>query len=166
MIFSALAIATVAFVGCKKDDPAEPSEPGSATISGVINADLNQNDDTLTGPIYDYLRNPEYPSGANVTFVINEGDLDYNPAPGFNYQDLSWTVPISATNGTYTVSVPAINQPVPVTMYFDEFNYDQIVYWPDTTVYDYNHAFKVNGGMPVTLTVVNGGAYVYNDTYE
>ena len=167
-IFSALAIAAIAFVSCKKEDPATPGEPGTATIKGVITADLNQYDDTLMGGGYDPQRNLEVPpTGTNITFVVNEGDLDYSPAAGFNYNNLSYPVTIGS-DGSFSVEVPAINQPVPVTVYFDEFNYNQQIYYfpqPDSVVYDMNHKFQVNMGTPVSLSVIAGGTYVYNNTY-
>ncbi len=168
-IFGVIAVVAGALVSCNKTEPVPPATEGSATISGIITADLIQWNDTITGPIYIPQLYPEFPSNKNIIWTINEFFLDPNPDPTFAYQNRSGSVAISSTNGTYSITVPAISSVVPVTLYFDDYNYNQAIFYapnPDSVVYDGNDLLKVNGGTSVTINVVAGGSFIYNDIYQ
>ena len=94
-----------------------------------------------------------------MTFVINSEDLDHNPDPSYDYQDLSYSVAV--TNGTYSINVPAINTHLTVDVYFDDYNYDQIQ--ADTTTVT-SYKFFIN---PTTIgNVTQGATIVRNFSYN
>ena len=167
VIFGVMAIAGLAVVGCKKPDPNTPPAVGSANISGVIWANLDQSNDTDAFGAYIPGSEPEFaPSGTNMTFIINEGDLDYNPDPTFTYQNLYWNVAIGA-NGTFTVDVPAINRPLDVTVMFDDFYYAPQGYSfvnPDSNFFNDQTEFTLTAGASV-LGIIDGGSYILEAAY-
>ncbi len=132
-IFTMLAISAVAFTSCKKEDPATPADPGTCTVMGTVQAAQDLSNDTSATGAYSYNLNPEDVSGVKMTFVIDSEDLDHNPDPSYDYQDLTYSVDV--TNGTYSIDLPAISTPLTVDVYFDDYNYSQVQYVatnPDT----------------------------------
>lgn len=167
VIFGVLAIASVAVVGCKKPDPNTPPAVGSANISGVIWANTDWSNDTDAFGFYTAGSEPEFaPSGTNMTFIINEGDLDYNPDPTFTYQNLYWNVAIGA-NGTFSVDVPAINRPLNVTVQFDDFYYAPNGYSfanPDSNYFEDQMEYTLTAGATVN-GIIDGGSYILEAAY-
>lgn len=159
-IFSVLAIAGVAFVSCKKEDPATPADPGTCTIMGTVEAPLDLSNDTTAAGAYSYNLNPEAVNNVKMTFIVNSEDLDHNPDPSYDYQDLTFSTTV--TNGAYSIDVPAISTPLTVDVYFDDFNYAQKQY-PDPTVTT-SYTFFVN---PTSIgNVTDGATIVQNFMYN
>jgi hypothetical protein len=159
-IFAALAISAIAFVSCKKEEPVAPAEPGTATVSGILWADLDIYNDTNSTGGYEW--KPEYaPVGTVVTAIVDSEDLDPTPDAGFDYQDLKYTTTVGA-NGVYSIStIPCYNTPITVDLYFNDFTYDQVT-GPNTA--DKEHYIYTLGSTSVT---VYAGAIVINDfTYN
>lgn len=116
----AFAVATMllAMASCKKETQT-PLEPGTATIMGLVEANLNEANDTLsdgTGEDQWELA----PSGTTITFSIDSRDLDPSPQSGFTYKELLYTAQVGA-DGMYTVSVPAYERPINVDVMFNDF---------------------------------------------
>lgn len=112
----ALAGMFTAFTACKKDEQKEPLSAGSAMVSGRLTANLDETDFQLQS----------VPSGTGVTFRISGADLDRNPQPGYNYEDVIVRGTTDA-NGNYSVSLPAVKKSINATVIFDEFEFDATV---------------------------------------
>jgi hypothetical protein len=139
-IFAALAIGAIAFVSCKKEEPATPAEPGTATVQGTLWANTNLDNDTDQWGFY--METLEYTkSGVLVTAVIDSEDLDENPEVGYNYQDLKWTTTTGA-NGAYSFTgLPARNWPIAVELRFNDYTDSQL----SGGVVDPSVTFTMNG---------------------
>lgn len=163
-IFSVLAIAAIAFVSCKKEEGATPAEPGTCTIQGTVEAALDLSNDTTASGAFSFNLNPEPVTTGRMHFVINSMDLDHNPDPSYDYQDLTYHADIS--NGAYSIDVPAISTPLMVDVYFDDFNYAQRQYIasnPDSVVTQ-SYKFFMN---PTTIGgVTDGAVIVQNFMYQ
>lgn len=124
-ILTALAFATLAFVGCKKNTP-DAVELSDVQISGIILAHLDYTNDTNANGTYVAGSVADPASGVRVYTSINYLNLDETPNGGTgDYK----TVVISATtdaNGAWTLTVPASNKPYTVTVKTEEFFRDQI----------------------------------------
>lgn len=144
VILSMVAIAGIAVVSCKKtEDPATPAEPGTCVITGTVQAPLDLSNDTNAVGTYSYNLNPENVNSGTITFIVDSRDLDHNPDPSFDYQDLS--IATSISSGSYSVEVPAISTPLTVDVYVDDFSADQRQYIfgnPDSVVYE-NRSYYV-----------------------
>ena len=139
MTFAAMSFAVVS---CSEEEQT-PVEPGSANVSGVIEANIDLANDTLTDG------SPETmwefaPSGTVITFIIDGQDLDQNPQPGYNYKNLIYTATVGA-NGTYSVDLPAYETPINVDIEFNDFAADQVDYGMDP-------GDTTATGMPATVT--------------
>ncbi|MBK7129745.1 MAG: hypothetical protein IPM74_05440 [Crocinitomicaceae bacterium] len=155
-IFAALAISAIAFVSCKKEEPVAPSEPGTATLTGIITADLDVYNDTNSSGGYQW--NPEFaPSGTVVTAVIDGADLDPTPDAGYDYPDIIYTTTIGS-GGVYTLSnVQCYNTPIDVVLMFNDFSYDQIT--GPATVDKERYIYT----LPNDTVTIYKGAMVIND---
>lgn len=134
----------------KEDDGSCVMAPshGSATITGVLKANLNLSNDTNAVSQNDW---ENAPSSAMVVATYNEKDLYTNPAPGVTYGTV--TVEATVSGGEYTLDIPANGKPVNVTVRPMDFAYDQVQGDGKTKVrkvYTYN-SFNVS---------------VYNGSYE
>lgn len=123
----AFAVATMllAMASCKKETQT-PLEPGSATIMGLVEANLNEADDTLSdgSAIANNGKDWELaPSGTMLTFSIDSRDLDPSPQGGFTYKELLYTAQVGA-DGMYSVTVPAYERPINVDVMFNDFAAD------------------------------------------
>lgn len=166
-VIAAIALSSLAVIACKKEDPATPAEPGTCTISGVIDAPLDMSNDTLDNGTFVFNETPEYPASAKVTIVIDSEDLDHNPDASYDYKDLTFNTTISSTDGTYSIEVPAISTPLTAEVYFDEFYMDQRQYIaanPDSMVYNNNTRFFLNATSIGNIT--EGATIVRNFTYN
>lgn len=159
-----IAITGIAMISCKKtEDPATPAEPGTCKITGTVQAPLDLSNDTTAVGTFSYNLLPEDVANGSITFIVDSKDLDHNPDPAFDYQDLSYSAAISA--GSYSVDVPAISTPLTVDVYVDDFNAGQrqfIFGNPDSVVYE-NKAFFVGsfsiGGITQGATRVQNIMY-------
>lgn len=142
MTFAAMSFAVVS---CSEEEQT-PVEPGTATVSGVIEANIDLANDTLSDGSNDPNGKWEFaPAGTKLTFVINGADLDQNPQPGYNYKDLNYTAEVGA-NGAYTVELPAYETPFNVSVKFDDFAADQVDFGNDP-------GDTTATGMPATVTM-------------
>ena len=139
MSFAALSIAVVS---CSEEEQT-PLEPGTATVSGRVEANLDEANDTLSNGTPE-TKLEAIPEGTVITFVVNGMDLDHDPDPGYNYKDKNFTATVGS-DGTYSVDIDARETPFDVTVKFDDFAAD-VVRWSndpgDTTA----------NGMPATIT--------------
>ncbi len=112
------------FTNCDKDDDEVASDPmTTATIKGLVEANLNLTNDTNDAGL------PETqweiaPAGTKVIAVINSAFLVTNPDPAVTYQFLTYETTVDA-NGMYTFTVDAITKSANYTLKFDDFEYDQ-----------------------------------------
>ncbi|UKN01637.1 hypothetical protein K6119_18095 [Paracrocinitomix mangrovi] len=106
-IFSALAIAAIAFTSCKKDD-LDTTELGEATIEGNIWADLDQSAMGVEGV-----------SGMQVKIEVNTQNWDQQPVGGYNYDKKVYTATTDA-NGDYSFTLPATDDGYNVTLEFED----------------------------------------------
>jgi hypothetical protein len=164
VILSAMVLVAMAFVSCEKTEPATPAEPGTCKLSGIAFADLDLSNDTTEVGTFIAGLNPEFvPSGVKLTFVVNSGDLDNNPDPSFDYQDLTYTATVG-TNGAYSVTLPAIATALSVDVYFDDFMSSQRQYTADGSFESEDKTFFLG-----TMTVgglINGISKIQNFTYN
>lgn len=152
-IFAALAISAIAFVGCKKEEPVAPSEPGSATISGTLWADSNVDNDT--DQVGWFLFKPETAiSGATVTAIIDGYDLDPTPDGTYNYPEMKYTTTIGS-GGAYSITVPCYNESIQVELRFNDFTGNQLSGGQNSTV-----KYYMGGSQYVDVW---NGAVVIND---
>lgn len=112
----AMASTFVALTSCNKDEKQEPLEPGTATVSGKLTANLDETNFQVQS----------VPEGTGVTFIIDGMDLDRNPDPGYNYEDIIVRGTADA-DGNYSVSLPAVKNSITVDVVFDEFEYDATI---------------------------------------
>jgi len=105
---------------CKKKD--EQSSPvtidlsKSATIKGVVRANLDMFNDTSATPM-------EFaPSGTRLIFQTDAQQFPLNPSG--TYDDLIYSTTVG-TNGVYSIKVPTANQGVNYTLIAVDFEYDQ-----------------------------------------
>ena len=157
-IFAALAISAIAFVSCKKEEPVAPVEPGSATVSGTLWANTNEDNDTDQWG--GYMFNPEYAkSGVTVTAVIDGADLDQTPDPFYTYPEMKYTATIGS-NGSYSLTVPCYASSITAELRFNDYTDNQLSGGNNQTT-----TFFMGGSMYVTIwdgaVVIND--YTYND---
>ena len=121
-LWSVLAVAGMFTIltACKKDEQKDPLTPGTATVSGRLTANLDETDFQLQS----------VPQGTGVTFIIDAADLERNPQPGYNYEDIVVRGTADA-DGNYSVSLPAVKKSINVTVVFDEFEFDATVLTTD-----------------------------------
>ena len=115
----ATAAMLLALSSCSKETQT-PLEPGTAKVMGLVRANLNEANDTLSDGSFQ----PKWemaPTGTVVTFTINSEDLDFNPQAGFPYKDLIYTAQ-TAADGTYSVDLPAYETPINVDIMFNDFS--------------------------------------------
>ncbi|HBX51411.1 MAG: hypothetical protein A2275_12715 [Bacteroidetes bacterium RIFOXYA12_FULL_35_11] len=112
VLFSLFALGLVSmlsFNSCNKANTST-SEPvaGTATIKGVIKADINLDgtDETV-------------PAGTKVIAQINAVDLIDNPTPGYNYGKIQYETTTSSI-GEYSISVAAGTKSVSVNLICDD----------------------------------------------
>lgn len=162
LVLGITALAAVALISCKKTEPVAPAEPGTCTVSGNVWAALDLSNDTTDAGTFIAGLNNEAVDGQTITFVVNSGDLDHNPEPGFDYQDLSYSATISG--GTYSIEIPAISTPYTVDVYLNDFNYEQRQFnGADPEAIYQTTEFFVN---PTTISGISDGvSKVQNFTY-
>ncbi len=112
-----MAIAAVALVSCKKDEPAT-SELGMATINGNVWADLDQTDDFQNG-VYIQELNPEGVEGMQVSIEVNTSNWVQNQVSGYDYEVRTYTATTDA-NGDWTIELPATEDAYTVTIQYND----------------------------------------------
>lgn len=179
-ILTALAFATLAFVGCKKNTP-NAVELSDVQISGVILAYLDYTNDTNANGVYVEESVADPVSGLRVYTVVNYEDLDETPDFGGNYKQ----VVISATtdaNGAWTLTVPASNRPYDVEIIVDRFErnviladnqgnnigtelhaFDDISFWIDDVAAGSGSSIETGTRIASDDGVVNGGGNTINN---
>jgi hypothetical protein len=116
-----LAVSAIAmFSSCKKTEVIDPLEPGKGRVKGRLTAWLDASSLTPSA----------VPSGTGVTFIIDGADLDNNPDPNFNYEKVITRVSVGS-NGNFNVQLPVRKTPIPVTVVFDDFEFDATVITTD-----------------------------------
>lgn len=106
-------------------------EPGTATIMGKVWVNSNETNDTMiNGANPPAGTNELAPAGTQITFVIKGQDLDPNPQAGYPYKDIIKTATVGA-DGMYTVTVPAYEKALDVTIKYDDFATNATV-WDET----------------------------------
>ncbi|MCH2235701.1 MAG: hypothetical protein MK078_15785 [Crocinitomicaceae bacterium] len=106
-IFSAMAIAALAFTSCK-EEVSTTSELGEATINGTIWADLDLTDTDVEGI-----------EGMPVTITVNTRDWDPTPDFSYSYEQKVYSATVDA-NGAYSITVPATTQGYTVTLVYGD----------------------------------------------
>ena len=126
-----------ALVSCKEEEPVQPKEAGTATVSGVAEADLETLGDTLDNGTYMQMLEP-VPSGTMIYFTYDSGELDPDRDMGYSYDEITLSTTVGA-NGEYSIELPAVASGVDYTITFADFAHDQMI--PDP-----------NNGLPQTVT--------------
>jgi hypothetical protein len=114
---SALLVGLVVLASCNKDDAAaagSSSVAGTATIKGVAKAERNGNVAGL-----------EPKGSATVLAIYNMEDLVLNPVPGTIYPDVTLST-TTATDGSYSFSIPTNGKPVSVKIKPQDFIENQL----------------------------------------
>lgn len=124
----ALAMLIAGVTSCKKEEQT-PREAGSAKVKGMVEVNSDLANDTLSDGTYSLKWEP-VPSGTKLTFIINGYDLDPNPDPTYNYKNELYSASV-ASNGSYSVNLPAYETPITATVQFDDFETDVIDYGTD-----------------------------------
>jgi len=139
VLASLLLIAVIS--GCKKEEaPNAPSNVGTATLSGKVQAQLDLSNTTIEN----------VPTGTKIIAVINSADLVTNPVAGVTYENISYETNVNSS-GDYTfTNIAAANKDVTVTLYPVDFVYDQ-VQWDTIT-----HTRKIFSANPPTVVVIKG----------
>lgn len=123
---SILAIATLAVLSCKKEDPAVPADPGTATIQGTLYAPLDLSNDTTSSGVFQAgLHNETAVSGVLVTAIVDTEDLQKNPQAGFNYEKLKFTTTIGSDGTFKFTNIPAYSDEISVELRFNDFEATQ-----------------------------------------
>lgn len=157
-LLSVLAVTGIfsALTSCKKDEQKEALTPGTAMVSGRLTANLDETDFQIQS----------VPQGTGITFRISGADLDRNPQPGYNYEDVIVRGTADA-NGNYSVSLPAVKKSINVTVIFDEFEFDATVLTTDDdgfqeVVIERRTFTRANA----TITIVEGQVLVRDYTFS
>ena len=157
-MYGALAIASllVSLTSCNKDEESNALEPGTATVSGKLRANLDETDIQLQA----------VPQGTGITFVVSGQDLDRNPKPGYDYEDIIVRATVNA-NGEYSATLPAAKKTVNVEVIFDDFDFDATILTTDDegfqTVVTERRTFQ-RGSQ--NLQIVDGQVLVRDYTYN
>ncbi len=148
-----IVIATALILGlvsCKKEETiaaTSNSYSGSATISGVVKAELDVTN-----------ANAEFaPAGTVVLLEYNQEDLYLNPDPTRVYETKTVSTTVDA-NGSYSASVPTNGKDVDVKVMPQDFAYNQIT-GAGTTA---RVVFTVS---PVNTSVIKGSKKVIDFNY-
>ena len=131
----------VVISGCKKEEATNaPSNVGTATLSGKVQAQLDLSNTTIEN----------VPTGTKIIAVINSADLVTNPVVGVTYENISYETNVNSS-GEYTfTNIAAANKDVTVTLYPVDFTYDQVQ--GDTIT----HTRKIFSANPPTVVVIKG----------
>lgn len=105
---------------CNKDEESNALEPGTATISGKLRANLDETDIQLQNA----------PEGTGVTFIISGEDLDRNPNPSYDYEDVIVKATVDG-NGEYSATLPAAKKNINVQVVFDDFEHEATILTTD-----------------------------------
>lgn len=103
-------------LSCGKDEVPELTEytVPKALIKGKVFAELNLGSSGFEVP----------PSGVKILVRIDTRDLIPDPDPEFNYGYKQYTATVDQ-NGIYSISVDATYEGITVTLFCDDFYYDQ-----------------------------------------
>jgi hypothetical protein len=166
----AVLVAASFTFGCKKDKADVVPGNGSATISGIVKYDFNIANDTSSTPgccgsgtpgakTYD----SPLPAGLiPIIATINTKDLVLNPNNNIVYPTKEYRTTVN-TDGTYSFTIDANENPVTVTITTGQFRNNQIgpvgSRAPKSTS-------QVYGGETITntLKVVNGDSKIQDFT--
>lgn len=121
-ILGTLAIAGLltTLSSCNKDEESNALEPGTATISGKLRANLDETN----------IQMQNVPEGTGVTFIISGEDLDRNPNPNYDYEDVIVKATVDG-NGEYSATLPAAKKNINVQAVFDDFEFDATILTTD-----------------------------------
>jgi|GEM_PF-2932259 len=102
---------------CGKDEvpPLTNYSVPQARIKGKVYAELNLGSSGLEAP----------PSGLNILIRVNIRDLVPDPDPEFNYGYKQYVATLDQ-NGMFSVEVDATYEGITVTVFCDDFYYDQV----------------------------------------
>ena len=140
--FLAVALLTTS---CSKEAPEPTKTSETATIKGVVTAELDQTEAGM-----------ENPSGVKVVALIDPADLQINPDSSFT-SDMIKVEATTNSDGEYTMEVNARNQSIPVTLIFEDFAEDvETANDPVRTVFQ---------GTSMTISVVAGVTEVVDHQY-
>lgn len=145
---------------CKKDEEVNTKTTGSASVSGTLKANLDQtNDTTLNGtPQIQY---ENVPQGTVITFVVDSKDLESNPDTSYNYAKLQYSTSV-ASNGAFSVALPANANVINAEVRFSDFQYNVIVGFNGSTPIVNNHIFT----KPIdNITIYNSAVVIKQYTY-
>lgn len=126
MLLTGLSLSFLAFASCEKDDDDDSEttqiEISTATISGLVYANLNLTNDTVAAP--DYYE--KAPAGTQIIAIIDVEDLITNPEPGVNYGQKQFETTVQS-DGSYSLEIDANTKAVNVTLKSDDFTYNQVI---------------------------------------
>lgn len=95
------------------------SSPLYAEVNSVVQCNFDVTNDTNQFGRYEI--QPEFvPSGTKLHFTVSGKDLQVNPVPGYNYQDVVVTEVVGA-NGKIKASVPVGSNSTNISVGGDEF---------------------------------------------
>ena len=137
-------VATLVFTGCDNDNSVNPQPMGKATISGIVRADFDLNNNGgAEGKTWDAVANTKL----NVIVWNNNGDLVR-------------TIEVTTDgSGAYTFDVEVGNLPLDVKITPVDFRHDVKI---SDTVTDKNVVFE---GVSKDKKVYKGGSYIVDFDY-
>ncbi len=134
------------FSGCGEDEEIyTPPAMTNAVIKGEVKCDLDLTNFELENA----------PQGTKIISQIDAIDLVANPVPGYPYGVLTFETTVDG-NGDYSITVNAGTQNIDVTIYPEDFVYDQIV-WVDPIFGD-----TVGGAKTTQRVVFKEGIHIVN----
>ena len=121
----------------EEGSPVTVNTSKTATISGMVHADLMQDErvykESIEGTSFGYQDTAEFaPAGTEIHFHVVKQDLNSDVEDGSDEFRYSTTV---NANGTYSIDIPTTEEGLNVDISFDDFEYNYM-YWEvtDTTV--------------------------------
>ena len=140
LIASVILVLAITFNSCEKIEEGSPvtvNTSKTATISGMVHADLMQDErvykESIEGTSFGYQDTAEFaPAGTEIHFHVVKQDLNSDVEDGSDEFRYSTTV---NANGTYSIDIPTTEEGLNVDISFDDFEYNYM-YWEviDSTV--------------------------------
>jgi hypothetical protein len=162
LLFTALTLSTTS---CKKDEEneAKTATNGKATITGRVEAPLDVSEDAGE-EVTEFA-----PKGTVIIATIDAADLAADPDNTESTGKIHYTTTVSDDKGSYSLTVDANNNPLTVTIYPQDFVFDQKKIDPadDDEVITEREIFKAGtyrvGGVVKGITKIQDLFYGVND---
>lgn len=137
VLFTIVILLSLSFVftSCEKEEDYTSPTMTTATISGVVWAELDYTNTTTE----------KAPSGTKIYAKTNAANLVTNPIAGYAYEDVIFETTVG-TDGAFSFTVSAGDPATTYTIYGDDFEYDVVITGTTTQ----SMYFTMTGGATVT----------------